>query len=90
MNTASLSLDLDNEWCFMQTNGDSRWSEFPSYLPAVVPRILEFFASRDQKITFFIVGKDATIEENFEAIRSIADHGHEIGNHSFRHQPWLH
>jgi hypothetical protein len=38
----------------------------------------------------FIVGKDATIDANRSSLRSIADAGHEIGNHSFMHEPWLH
>ncbi|HEV7700737.1 MAG TPA: polysaccharide deacetylase family protein, partial [Pyrinomonadaceae bacterium] len=45
---------------------------------------------RDLKITFFIVGQDAALDKNTQALRSIADAGHEIGNHSFNHEPWLH
>ncbi|MBV9242665.1 MAG: polysaccharide deacetylase family protein [Acidobacteria bacterium] len=87
---ASLSLDLDNKWSYMKTHGDAGWETFPSYLDVVVPRALEFLKQRDLKITFFIVGQDAALEKNHEALRSIADAGHEIGNHSFRHEPWLH
>ena len=86
---ASLSLDLDNEWCFMQTAGDAGWTDYPTYLPEIVPRILEFFAKHDIAITFFIVGRDAELDKNHAALRSIAESGHEIGNHSFGHQPWL-
>lgn len=89
MLNASLSLDLDNEWSFMQTRGDPGWREYPSYLDDIVPRIIDFFSRRDTKITFFIIGKDATIEANRKALVSIAEHGHEIGNHSFNHEPWL-
>jgi hypothetical protein len=42
------------------------------------------------KMTVFIVGQDAAREENFEALASISAAGHEIGNHSFNHEPWLH
>lgn len=87
---ASLSLDLDNQWSYMKTHGDAGWESFPSYLDTVVPRALRFLKERDLKITFFIVGQDAALEKNTEAIRSIADAGHEIGNHSFNHEPWLH
>lgn len=90
MATASLSLDLDNEWCFMQTNGDARWKQYPTYLPVVVPRILEFLERHGLRITFFIVGQDAARDENQDALKAIVRAGHEIGNHSFRHQPWLH
>jgi hypothetical protein len=87
---ASLSLDLDNQWSYMKTHGEPGWESFPSYLHVAVPRILEFLKARDIKISFFIVGQDAALERNHAPLRSIAEAGHEIGNHSFRHEPWLH
>ncbi|MBX3281962.1 MAG: polysaccharide deacetylase family protein [Acidobacteria bacterium] len=87
---ASLSLDLDNQWSYMKTHGDAGWETFPSYLDRVVPRALSFLEDHGQKITFFVVGQDAALEKNHEALRSIAEAGHEIGNHSFHHEPWLH
>ncbi|MGI9584464.1 MAG: polysaccharide deacetylase family protein [Acidimicrobiia bacterium] len=86
----SLSLDLDNLWTYMRIHGDSGWEQFPSYLDTVVPRFLEFFEERGLTSTVFVVGKDATIASNHEALRSIVAEGHEIGNHSFMHEPWLH
>ncbi len=87
---ASLSLDLDNKWSYMKTHGDLDWEDFPSYLDIVVPRVLNFLKERNLTITFFIVGQDAALEKNHEALRAIAAAGHEIGNHSFHHEPWLH
>ena len=87
---ASLSLDLDNQWSYMKTHGDAGWQEFPSYLDLMVPRSLELMRARGLTITYFIVGQDAALEKNHEALGSIAQAGHEIGNHSFRHEPWLH
>jgi len=87
---ASLSLDLDNQWSYMKTHGDPDWTTFPSYLDWSVPRILNFLKSRDLKITFFIVGQDAAMECNADAMKSIGQEGHEVGNHSFNHDPWLH
>ena len=87
---ASLSLDLDNQWSYMKTHGDAAWQAFPSYLDHVVPRILGFLQDRGLKITFFIVGQDAALEKNRDAIAAIVDAGHEIANHSFNHEPWLH
>jgi peptidoglycan-N-acetylglucosamine deacetylase len=87
---ASLSLDLDNKWSYMKTHGDAGWESYPSYLDVVVPRALAFLKERGLEITFFIVGRDASLDKNHDAIRSIADAGHEIGNHSFDHEPWLH
>lgn len=87
---ASLSLDLDNKWSYMKTHGDAGWESYPSYLDVCVPRVLEFLGERELGITFFVVGQDAALERNREALGRIAAAGHEIGNHSFRHEPWLH
>jgi hypothetical protein len=87
---ASLSLDLDNKWSYLKTHGDRGWESFPSYLSVVVPRVLDFLETRNMTITVFIVGQDAALERNRDALAAIAAAGHEIGNHSFRHEPWLH
>ncbi len=90
MRYASLSLDLDNQWSYMKTHGDDGWQSYPSYLDIAVPRILDFLAERRLTISFFIIGQDAALPKNRDAIRAIAAAGHELGNHSFRHEPWLH
>lgn len=87
---ASLSLDLDNKWSYMKTHGDAGWESFPSYIDIVVPRVLDFLRKRDLKITFFIVGQDAAIKSNHESLAELPAAGHEIANHSFNHEPWLH
>jgi len=87
---ASLSLDLDNKWSYMKTHGDAGWQSYPSYLDTVVPRFLDLLAERDLTITVMVVGRDAALKKNHEALAAIADAGHEIGNHSFHHEPWLH
>lgn len=87
---ASLSLDLDNKWSYLKTHGDPGWESFPSYLETLVPRVLDFLAQRNLKITFFVVGQDAALAKNHAALEAIASEGHEIGNHSFSHEPWLH
>jgi hypothetical protein len=87
---ASLSLDLDNEWSYLKTRGDAAWESFPSYLDVVVPRFLEMLKRLDLRITAFVVGQDAALEKNGPALRSIVAAGHEIGCHSFNHEPWLH
>lgn len=87
---ASLSLDLDNLWSYQMTHGDPGWDRYESYLDVLVPTVLDVLRRRHLRITFFVVGQDAALERNHEAIASLATDGHEIGNHSFRHQPWLH
>lgn len=88
--TAALSLDLDNLWSYMRIHGEDGWDRFPSYFDVVVPRILELANDLDVSMTVFIVGKDADLPENEPWLRAIADAGHEVGNHSYRHEPWLH
>ena len=87
---ASLSLDADNKWSYLKTHGDPGWESFPSYLDVLVPRVLDFLAQRKLQITFFVVGQDAALEKNHDALTAIAAEGHEIGNHSFSHEPWMH
>jgi peptidoglycan/xylan/chitin deacetylase (PgdA/CDA1 family) len=87
---ASLSLDLDDKWTYMKTHGNPNWTTYPSYLQTIVPRILTFLKERGLRITFFLVGQDAAFQEQQPILRSIADAGHEIANHSFHHEPWLH
>ena len=87
---ASLSLDLDNKWSYMKTHGDTGWESLPSYLDILVPRVLKFLGDRNLTITFFVVGQDAALVKNHDALRAIAAAGHEIGNHSFTHEPWQH
>ncbi len=74
----------------MKTHGDQGWESFPSYLDVLVPRVLSFLKDCRLTITFFVVGQDAALEKNRDALGQIAAHGHEIGNHSFHHEPWLH
>jgi hypothetical protein len=56
----------------------------------VVPRILNFLKERNLVITVFIVGQDAALEKNQAVLKSLAEAGHEIGHHSFNHEPWYH
>lgn len=84
----SLSVDLDNKWSYMRMHGVHGWECFPSYLDIVVPRILNFLNERNLTATFFVIGQDAALEKNHAALRSIVAAGHEIGNHSFHHEPW--
>ncbi|MFN8390981.1 MAG: polysaccharide deacetylase family protein [Bdellovibrionota bacterium] len=87
---ASLSLDLDNKWSYLKIHGEESWKEHPTYLPLAIPRILEILAEEDLKITFFVVGQDAADPRNQPVLKAIADAGHEIGNHSYDHESWLH
>jgi hypothetical protein len=87
---ASISLDLDNQWSYMKTHGDEGWENFPSYFDIIVPLVLDLLKRINLNITFFIVGQDAALEKNRNSLELITQHGHEVGNHSFHHEVWLH
>jgi hypothetical protein len=87
---ASLSLDLDNLWSYLKTRGDPAWQALPSYLDLVVPRFLELLAAKGLRMTVFVVGQDAARPDARATLRALVEAGHEIGNHSFHHEPWLH
>jgi peptidoglycan-N-acetylglucosamine deacetylase len=86
---AALSLDLDNLWSYLKTHGDPAWRSYPTYLPGFIPEILEWLDRRGLKVTFFVVGRDADDGRNAPALKSLTAAGHEIGNHSYEHEPWL-
>ncbi|MGE0823133.1 MAG: polysaccharide deacetylase family protein [Candidatus Binatia bacterium] len=87
---ASVSLDLDNKWSYLKIHGDAGWDTFPSYLDIVVPRVLDILAIRHLSFTVFVVGQDAALDKNQDLLRALATAGHEIGNHSFHHESWMH
>src|SRR5688572_9380427 len=86
----SVSLDLDNLWSYMKIHGDAGWQSFPSYLDLISEIVTERLAHHDLTLTIFIVGQDAALEKNKEALARLSAQGHEIGNHSFSHEPWFH
>ncbi|TVP75135.1 MAG: polysaccharide deacetylase family protein [Puniceicoccaceae bacterium] len=47
------------------------------------PRLLEFFAAEDIRVTFFEIGRNVAAHP--ELARAILEAGHEIGNHSKTH-----
>ncbi|MCC7295798.1 MAG: polysaccharide deacetylase family protein [Acidobacteria bacterium] len=87
---AGISFDLDNLWSYLKTHGDPGWDTYPSYLDRLLPDVLDLFGRRGLRVSFFIVGRDAALEKNRAVLKLIAEAGHEAGNHSFDHEPWLH
>ncbi len=87
---ASVSLDVDNLWSYMKTHGDAGWEARPSYYDTFFPIALDALDELGIKLTFFIVGVDAAREEHHATLKSVAARGHEFGNHSYEHEPWLH
>lgn len=87
--SASISMDVDNQWSYMKTHGDAGWETFPSYLDVLIPYAIDVLAELGVHITFFLVGRDAEDEVNAYPLSLLAKK-HEVGNHSFEHEPWLH
>ena len=87
---ASLSLDLDNLWSYQRTHGDPEWEQRGSYFPALMPPLLDLLDEAECRITFFVVGADAMVPDNLPWLRMITARGHEVGNHSFEHECWMH
>ncbi len=87
---ASVSLDLDDLWTYLRTHGDPAWERRPSYLAAFVPVVLDALDEVGATITFFLVGEDAARDANAGRLRLLAERGHEIANHTFSHDVWLH
>ena len=83
---ATLSLDLDDVWAYLRTRGDRDWESAPSVLPLAVDRLLPVLDGLGLRITVFVVGRDAGRPEGREAIRALADAGHEIASHSQLHR----
>jgi peptidoglycan/xylan/chitin deacetylase (PgdA/CDA1 family) len=51
-----------------------------------LPRILEALAETGIEATFFVEGLNAELYP--DTLREIADAGHEVGLHGWRHEPW--
>jgi len=87
---ASLSIDLDNKWSYLKTANNAEWQNWPSYFARVVPRIIETLDRHAIQSTIFVVGRDLCNKDDVREIEKLSLAGHEIENHSFEHEPWLH
>ena len=87
---AGISLDLDDLWTYLRTHGDPTWESRPSFLAQFIPAVLDELDEAGIALTFFVVGADASQPRHQRLFQEIVRRGHEIGNHSFEHEPWLH
>jgi len=93
----AISVDLDGLPCYYRIHG---LGPPPAELEHVIleralPRAASFFAKRGVAVTWFVVGRDADADAvlvdratrvaNAARLRALADHGHELGNHSYSH-----
>lgn len=85
----SLSLDLDNTWSYLKIHGDEKWQEAPSHFPLFIPIFLNTMKLHELKATVFIVGRDAENVEDAVWLEKLTTSGHDVGNHSLNHEPWM-
>ena len=89
--TASLSIDLDNQWAYLRAAGRSDWQRSASYLPEAVDRIVDHLGDLGLPLTVFTVGRDCDNDRDADAIASLSRLPEvEFANHSQDHLPWLH
>ncbi len=88
--SCSISLDLDNLWSYLKIHGNDAWQSYPSYLNIFIPYVLKVLNDLDLTISFFVVGKDADQKGNEEPLQRISTEKHEICNHSYNHDSWMH
>jgi polysaccharide deacetylase family protein (PEP-CTERM system associated) len=85
--TNLLSIDVE-EWFHTSALdryiGIDQWESLASRLAPNVYRLLEILETRKIKATFFILGWVAERHPNL--VREIADRGHEIASHGYRHR----
>ena len=79
-----LTFDIEDWYCHDCESGDKAWASKEVRIYDGVDRILDSLAKRDQKATFFVLGWLA--ENHPQAIRKIADAGHQIGCHTYQHE----
>jgi len=82
---ATLSVDFDDAWAYRRSFGIAAPAGAPSLLPIAVPRLRELMAEVGVTATCFLVGRDAEQPANAALLRSIAQAGHRLGNHSYSH-----
>lgn len=85
----NLSLDLDDLWTYMKVHGDPGWVDYPSFLDKAVTVALDRLGHHRLPATFFIVGRDAERQSNKDVFGRLGASGHDVGNHSFSHEPWV-
>ena len=83
------ALSFDVEDYFHVSNFESfvsfdDWGNFESRVERNTRKILEILAENSVMATFFVLG---WVAERFpQLVREIADAGHEVGTHSYRHR----
>jgi hypothetical protein len=83
---AFIQVDLDGLWAVRRCYGvaGSPEQDDPVYSHAL-PALLELFDRLGIQATFFVVGADAQVTWKCRQLEAVVKQGHEIANHSMRH-----
>ena len=79
-----LTFDIEDWYCHDCESGDKNWINKEVRIYEGVDKILDSLAERNQKATFFVLGWLA--ENHPQAIRKIAEAGHQVGCHTYQHE----
>ncbi len=85
--THAMTVDVEDYYhvaAFAKVINPSEWDKWPSRVEANTEKLLQLFAERNLKITFFILGWVA--ERHPQLIQKIHQQGHEIASHGYSHQ----
>ena len=69
MSKASIQIDTDNIWCYLEDLGIKDKSQVCQMYSEAVRDFMEIFDEYDAKATFFCIGKDARNAEVQEVLR---------------------
>ena len=82
-----LSVDVEDYYhteAFADRIAPESWEQYPSRVADNTARVLELFARKGVRGTFFLLGK--VVEKHPAMVREILQAGHEVGCHSYKHQ----
>ncbi len=84
MRVCAISVDLDEIPHYFAIHGLARTSSNAVY-DVALPRLDDFARAHDLPLTLFAIGADMARAGNAARLRSLAEGGHEIANHSLDH-----
>ncbi len=82
---ATVQVDVDGLGILLAHHGLPDSDEPDFILSTALPRFASLFARHGVTATFFVVGRDLTDPHKAELLRSLAEAGHEVGNHTMSH-----
>jgi peptidoglycan/xylan/chitin deacetylase (PgdA/CDA1 family) len=88
MRRAAISIDLDGIGCYYRIHalGPHPVELEHAILERALPRAAALFGSRGLHVTWFVIGRDVDGHDaNAGRLKTLADAGDEIGNHSYSH-----